>query len=132
MLSKFKHIRIIWILSISNINAGTDYIWYLEKVNDDLLALHQLIQPIAPANMRECIICTETKPISFFITLHCGHTFCITCLQAIFDLAIKEKNTTLLRCSNPDCLQPFSAADINKIVKDSDTLTALREVQLQE
>lgn len=88
-------------------------------------------RPVAPAT-RECPICMDDKALTDFCRLSCGHEFCRACLSRPLEIAVRERNTTTLRCSNPACRHTFDEADIKNIVHDPALMRALRDAQFQE
>ena len=62
----------------------------------------------------------------------CGHEFCSECLGTILDNALREKDTTGLRCPDPTCKKAIEQTDIAKITDDKDTIRRLGDIQLQE
>jgi len=67
----------------------------------------------------KCVICFDDKPVRDCCRLSCNHTFCRACLRTMFDNAMRERNTTTLRCPNPDCANPMTEQDIRTITNNN-------------
>jgi E3 ubiquitin-protein ligase RNF14 len=64
---------------------------------------------------KSCLICLEERPLGAFYTLHCNHSYCLSCLRCIANLAIKEKTSSYLVCPDPLCMEKFDISDIKAI-----------------
>jgi E3 ubiquitin-protein ligase RNF14 len=57
-----------------------------------------------------CFICFDSKPGRDFVTLHCGHYWCLDCLKEMTKTYVKEGGTHLqwLMCPRPDCSEEIT------------------------
>lgn len=80
---------------------------------------------------KECNICLEDKISNKFIKLLCDHSYCIECLQHIFELLLQEKNAVQFKC--PQCAKKIEELDVRKIVNnDYKKLESYYDVLVQE
>lgn len=82
---------------------------------------------------QSCSVCLNEKQTEDFISLSCGHEYCVECLETIVDIAVLENKQTLsLKCPNEKCKKVITEADIRKITRDKKTLAAYYSVTLNE
>jgi hypothetical protein len=78
---------------------------------------------------QECPICGEAGDM---FRLACEHQTCRDCLQHMLANAVQEHSTRSLRCSDPDCRQSFSPADIAQMTDDQALLNNISDLFFQE
>lgn len=84
--------------------------------------------PAIPVQKTTCAICFDEKSCAI---LSCGHKFCFDCLRENIETALHDKQTTNLKCFDPDCKKPFDVSDLRKII-NRDKLVAISDIQLKE
>jgi len=81
----------------------------------------------------ECPACFDDKLKKDFMRLACGHIFCKECLGEILDLALKEKNSSHLKCHDSECESTIDYQDLIKISENNRSkLNSLGNITTQE
>lgn len=73
------------------------------------------------AQERTCSICLEDQEADSFYTLQCGHSHCLTCLNSMTQLAMKEKRSSYLACPSIKCHKKLDMNDIKRISQEQET-----------
>jgi len=87
---------------------------------------------ISVKKQKECTICFDEKNAENFITLLCGHQYCTKCLSNMVDLAVKDKDTSSLKCPHQECKKNISVVDIKKITNDTQKIDVYGVITTRE
>ncbi|MCK4498977.1 hypothetical protein KAU11_00595 [Candidatus Babeliales bacterium] len=102
---------------------------FLSRATD---TIQQTGSSVQVPRLQECRICLDEKVVQEFVALQCGHAFCNACLEHMVDLAIKERSTTQLRCSDTQCAAQMTEQDIRAITNLQEKIDAIAAIQTQE